>query len=297
MYLSEIPIQNAEMISDGVFDIMGLSNTRYSKRIVTFLEDEKYLEEAIANPYITCFITTKVLADRIDKEKYGILCVEEPRIAFFTIHNMLGKTEEYSRKNFVSQYGEKVQISPLAYIEKENVIIGNNVVIEEFVSIRGHCVIGDNCVIKSGTQIGGQGFEFKNDDDKILDVTHCGGVIIGSNVIIWPNVTIHKAVYQWDDTCVGEYSRINSNTHIDHGAKIGRQTRIGAGCVVSGRAQIGDQVSIGPNAVISNRIGLGTAAKISLGAVVTKDVPNNQRVTGNFAIEHEKFLKNLREIR
>lgn len=33
-----------------------------------------------------------------------------------------------------------------------------------------------------------------------------------------------------------------------------------------------------------------------MGAVVTKNVNENEVVTGNFAISHEKFIKNLKKI-
>lgn len=33
-----------------------------------------------------------------------------------------------------------------------------------------------------------------------------------------------------------------------------------------------------------------------MGAVVTKDVPDNSQVSGNFAIEHELFIEHLKSI-
>ena len=40
---------------------------------------------------------------------------------------------------------------------------------------------------------------------------------------------------------------------------------------------------------------IGNKAKISIGSVVTKPVMENERVTGNFAIEHSKFLENIKK--
>ena len=36
-------------------------------------------------------------------------------------------------------------------------------------------------------------------------------------------------------------------------------------------------------------------ARVSLGSVVTKNVEENETVTGNFAIEHGKFIEKLKE--
>ena len=57
---------------------------------------------------------------------------------------------------------------------------------------------------------------------------------------------------------------------------------------------VGDDVWIGVNATVSNRIKIGKGARVSLGSVVTKDVPAGQTVTGNFAIDHARFMKNLK---
>jgi len=65
--------------------------------------------------------------------------------------------------------------------------------------------------------------------------------------------------------------------------------------VISGNCSIGENVFLGVGAVISNRITIGDGARVSLGSVVTKDVPAGQTVTGNFAVDHRKFLSNLRK--
>ncbi len=57
---------------------------------------------------------------------------------------------------------------------------------------------------------------------------------------------------------------------------------------------IGEHFWAGLNATISNRITIGDHARVSLGAVVTKDIPSNTTVSGNFAIEHQRFLHNLK---
>ena len=50
----------------------------------------------------------------------------------------------------------------------------------------------------------------------------------------------------------------------------------------------------GLSATIRNGITIGNGARINLGSVVTKDVTLGESVTGNFAINHSKFLLNLK---
>jgi len=85
--------------------------------------------------------------------------------------------------------------------------------------------------------------------------------------------------------------------HIAHGAAIGSKTRIAANAMIAGSVTIGENVWIGPSASISNGIIIGNNAEITLGAVVTKNVPENGHVSGNFAIDHHKFLEFIKKIR
>jgi len=78
--------------------------------------------------------------------------------------------------------------------------------------------------------------------------------------------------------------------------RIGKRCRIAAGACLMGSVRIGNDVWIGPNATVSNQIRVGDGAAVSLGAVVVRDVPAGQGVSGNFAIEHPKFLAAFRDL-
>ena len=62
-----------------------------------------------------------------------------------------------------------------------------------------------------------------------------------------------------------------------------------------GNSRVGDHVWVGVGAIVSNRVRVGDGARVSLGSVVTKEVPAGQTVSGNFAIDHQKFLSNLKK--
>lgn len=66
--------------------------------------------------------------------------------------------------------------------------------------------------------------------------------------------------------------------------------------LLGGRVQSGENAYFGPNCTVKNGLKIGKNAKISMGAVVTQDVADNETVTGNFAIEHSKFLKIFKKL-
>lgn len=296
MLLSDI--YNENVIMDGDFDVLGLLDSKTDKQVLTFLEQEKYLDKIKIHKNVSCLITTKDIAEKyLSNYQIGVYICEDPRIEFFKLHNRLSFEQNYKRKRYITEIGENCTISPLTYIAKENVIIGNNVIIEEFVSIKENTVIKDNCVIRSGTVIGGTGFEFKKNGSETFGVQHCGGVILNENVEIQHNCCIDKAVYSWDDTVIGKYTKLDNLVHIGHAAKIGDNVLFPAGTTVSGRVEIEDNVWIGVGSVLSNGIHFGENSRCNIGSVVTKDVPENGSVTGNFAIDHTKFIENLKKVR
>jgi len=61
--------------------------------------------------------------------------------------------------------------------------------------------------------------------------------------------------------------------------------------VIAGRARVGEQAWIGASATVSNAIRVGARARVRLGAVVIRDVPAGASVSGNFAVDHARTLR------
>ncbi|MCY1212651.1 maltose O-acetyltransferase [compost metagenome] len=64
-----------------------------------------------------------------------------------------------------------------------------------------------------------------------------------------------------------------------------------------GHVMLSENVFVGPSATVTSRIRVGKDSKISIGSVVTKDVPANTRVTGNFAVDHEDWIEFVKSVR
>lgn len=296
MLLSEIINLKAglELLKDGEFTSLGLAIAECDEKILTFIESEKYISGL--SDKITALITTKEIGEKL-KDKYGVIISERPRNDYFKLHNILSSKEGYRRESFDTTIGEGCKISNLSSISDKNVVIGNNVIIEEFVVIRENTVIGDNSIIRAGVILGGEGYEYKRTDGIIMNVKHCGGVIIGQNVEVQYNSCIDKALYTWDNTVIGDYSKLDDLVHIEHGVKVGERCLIASRTTFGGRTVLGSDSWVGLGAIISNGLVLGSKVSISLGSVVTTNLEDEEKVSGNFAINHDKYIDFIKKIR
>ena len=280
-------------------DFMSLGLAAYNdakSEVCTFIDDEKYIESITENVRMVLVKNQVFDILRTRNRWYGMCIVDNPRATFFMLHNFLAKSGGYNKTSEEAKIGENTSIHNYASISDKNVVIGNNVIIEEFVVIKENTVIGDNTIIRAGCKIGGGGFEFKRNGSGILSVEHVGRVIIGKNVEIKYNTCIDKAIYPWDYTMIGDYTKIDNLVHVGHAAKIGKRCMIVANSGIGGRVSIGDDVWVGFGATIRNGLKIGNNARANMGAVVTKDIGDAESFTGNFAVPHEEFIRNLTRV-
>ena len=281
MKLSKINI--GKILKDTDFNWLGLTAEEYeNKKVLTFLNDIKYLKEIEQNKTIVGIITTEEVAKELLDTDYGILVAENPKREFFLLHNKLAQKDFYYSKRD-NKISSKAIISEKAIIGKNNIVIEDNVVIEDGVSIYSNVTIKSGSIIKAGTVLGADGFQYSKFGEEIIKVESIGELIIEENVVIQNNCVIDKGVF--DKTIIGKNSKIYNLVHIAHDSKIGENTFITAGVIICGRVKVGKNSYLGPNCTVKNGLILGENSKVSMGAVVTKNVG------GNFAIAHSKFLK------
>ena len=292
------PDAQVKFLNEREFDVLGLCGVYLGKRKLTFIDGVNYID-SISNDTSMVLVTPEVADALVMKNTnidFGIAITSKPRILFFKIHNKLTLFDSnYKREEKDTIIGKDCKISISAKIAGKNVVIGNNVQIDDFAVINENTVIGDNCKIGSGVKIGFADFEYKRDENTIFGVEHCGGVIIGHDVDILANTVVNKAVYPWDNTVIGNYTKIDMLCNISHGAKIGDNVMIVALSGIGGRTIIGNNSWVGYGAIIRNGITIGDNARVNMGSVVSKDVESNESVTGNFAIEHNRFMELLKK--
>lgn len=283
-----LDLKFGKLLKDIEFDWLGLTAEEYKeKKVLTYLNDVKYINELRNNKTIVGVITTEKLASKLDT-RYGILIVNNPKETFFELHNKL-VVEGFYYKKVENKISRKAIISPKATISDHNIEIEDGVVIEDNVTIYPNTIIKKNSIIRAGTRIGGNAFEFVKGEKVVFSVEAIGKVEINENVEIQNNCTIDRGVFS--NTILEQEVKVDNLVHIGHDVKVGEKTFITAGVILAGRVKIGKNSYLGPNCTIRNGMKLGEYSKVTMGSVVIKDVGENQVVTGNFAIPHNKFLK------
>lgn len=281
MKLSDYIPKDAKIIKNGEYKTMGFVGFASEQSLFVYINEKKYLKELEKNENISCVLCTDEILERLPRDNYGIMISQKPRIDFFEIHNYFSRNINYVRRNYETEVHPSSKIHKFANIAGNNVKIGKNCVIEEFVSIKENVVIGDNAVIRSGVIVGSDGFQFNKYGDRVFSVTHLGGVLIGDDVEIQSNSVIVKALFPWDNTIIGEYTKIDSLVEIAHACKIGKRCLITGGTVVAGNTVIGNDVFVAPNSTIIRRTTIGDSAFIGIGSVVIREVSENKGVFGN----------------
>lgn len=271
---------------------LGLIPEKNKLQMLTFLSEDKFLQKLESHKNISAVFTTKSLAKKISSKKIIKIICKDPRACYYKLYNYIAR---YNYKKKPNKIGHSAKISPQAFIAEYNVIIGKDTVIEPFACILPDVELGRNCIIRSGAKIGCEGFELKRTDEGIISVIHDGKAILEDGVEVGANTTIYKG-FSYRDTIIGKETKIDNLVYIAHGVQIGNRCFIVGNAMISGSSTLGNNVWVGPGVTVSNQVTIGDKAYLSIGSVVDKDVGDNEKVTGNFAIPHDKFISHLKYI-
>lgn len=150
-------------------------------------------------------------------------------------------------------------------------VIGNNVSV-------GFALIGDRVRLLSGVRIGEAGFGAAQSKAGPVDVPQLGRVILQDGVTVGANSCIDRGAYE--DTVVGENTKIDNLVMIAHNCIIGRNCLMAAHTGISGSCIVGDNVIFGGQAGIGDHINIGEGARVAGGAGVLADIPAGETWSG-----------------
>lgn len=277
------------MIIDGAFEELSFLG-RERKGALVPVYDSRYINQAIESDGVACIVTTPEISQSNVILK-GCFVSNDPLETFLDIHQTLLKRSFYWKREG-TYIADTARVHPRAYIEESDVYIGEGCIIEANAVILAGTTINHNSVIGPNVTVGYDGFEVRNYKGSIQCIPHGGGVLIGPNVDIQANSSIARSVFN-APTIINEGCKLGHQVFISHGVILDRGCRVGAHATISGSSKVGEESWIGPNATISNGITLGKNSFVSIGAVVVSDVSEGSRVSGNFAIDHMKFLRKI----
>ena len=172
--------------------------------------------------------------------------------------------------------------------------IGCDTIIYPDVAIEGDTVIGENCVIRSGSRITDSRL---GDNVTVKDHSIIVESDIGSNCSVGPFSHLRMNARLEEKATVGNFVEVKKS-HLGRGTKamhlsylgdatIGNETNIGAGTVTCNydgvrkhETVIEDNVKIGSDTMLVAPVRVGARSVTGAGSVVTKDVPPDSLAVG-----------------
>ena len=185
------------------------------------------------------------------------------------------------------EIGEGSHIGPAA-------VIGPGVKIGRYCRIGpgaviGFALIGDRVRIHAGAVIGEPGFGAAPGPQGLVSLPQLGRVILQDDVRIGANSCVDRGA--WDDTVVGERTKVDNLVHIGHNVTVGRDCVMAAYTGISGSCVIGDGCMFGGRAGVIDHISIGSGARIGADAAVMKDVPAGESWAGSPARPIKTWLR------
>jgi len=272
---------------------------------VAFLGDRKFLP-ALTNTAAGCVIVPASAADAAPAGAAVIVSAESQAAwarASLLFHQPIALVRSAAREDVVED--DTVGLAPGVVLGigariGRGTRVGANTVIGPGVQIGRDCVIGSNVTIGfaligdrvrllSGARIGEPGFGAAGSRTGPVDVPQLGRVILQDGVSVGANSCIDRGAY--DDTVVGENTKIDNLVMIGHNCVIGRNCLMAANTGISGSVTVGDGVIFGGKAGVGDHLAIGEGARVAAGAGVLQDIPAGETWSGYPAKPLRQFLR------
>lgn len=273
---------------------------------ISFQSDPRYLADLKATKASACFLSAKQKA--LAPQGCAVLITPTPQAAFALTELALFQPKRHGSAPAIhplAQLEEGVELAPGVVIGPgasigagtwiganttigPGVSIGRNCQISPNVSI-GFALIGDRVTILAGARLGEPGFGVTGTAKGAMDVPQLGRVIVQDGVTIGAGTCIDRGAFE--DTVVGENTKIDNMVHIAHNVIIGRNCMIAAQVGFAGSATVGDGAAFGGQVGIADHISIGAGARIAGSSGVIKDVPVGESWGGYPARPIRRWLR------
>ena len=274
---------------------------------VAFIADRRYVVELKSTGAGACFCLPAYAY--VAPQTCAVLLTEEPQAAYAAAAGRLHRPKVLSPD--APAIDPSAEIEPGVVIGRGAVIgagarigegseIGVNSVIGPGVCIGRGCriganvsitfaLIGDRVRILSGAVVGEAGFGVAGSRAGAVDIPQLGRVILQDDVTLGACACVDRGAY--DDTVVGERTKIDNLVQIAHNVRLGRNCVLAAHTGLSGSVTVGDGAMFGGRAGIADHLEIGAGAKIAAAAGVMKDVPDGETWCGTPARPLRRFMR------
>ncbi len=259
---------------------------------IGFLASGKYKHQLKSSQATACFVTEK-FAPLVSEQSIIPIITKTPRAHFARVAEKLVSRKTNAVGTLSSAF-ENANVHATAIIGQGAVIgagvyigpyciIGPGVSIGKGTILEGHvtvecAIIGEDCLLKYGAQIGGDGFGMDGDENGIVGLPHMGRAILGNRVRIGSHSCIDRGFL--GDTEIHDDVKLDNLVQIAHNCKIGEGTMIAAHSGISGSCIVGKNVKMGGAVGLADHINVGDGAQLAAAAGVMHDVPAGEIWSG-----------------
>lgn len=285
MILSDF-LDSQAIKNDSKFELTHYTNSSHSGTC-TFAASDFFLQQALENPNVSAVIVPESLVAGRHIEK-GLVFSDSPKELFFELHN-----RAFASRGLDLVTGKRIspeaRISPTAII-RDGVVIEDGVVVDDYAIIESNTIIKKGAYIGTHAVIGGRGMHDTFVNNRRIWVHDAGGVVLEESVQVLSHAVVQKSYFK-EFTRIGSQSIVSVHCNVGHGCQVGSNTLIAGSAQLAGYVEVGDNVWIGPSVTVAHGLRIGNSAELILGSVVVSDVPESQKVSGNFAMAHAKSLR------
>ena len=291
--------------------VTGVASAAFAKAAeIVFLDgDGKNTPELSAN--VTAVISNSAMRAHVPA---GVSILETPFPRY--VHSQVAKALFRVRHQLPMGHGEvfePAQVHPEAIIQPgayvgpgaaigSGAVVGSNAVIGPGVQIGRntvvsanasvHCaLVGDNVTILAGARIGETGFGVLVGPHGAEDAPHFGRVIVQDHATIGANSCIDRGVFE--DTIVGERTKIDNLCQIAHNVVLGRGVIVAAFGGISGSVRVGDGSMLGGRVGIADHVKVGERVSLAASAGLFRDVESGETWGGTPAKPIRQWMREV----